>query len=65
MTSLKGVGKTTLAMHLARVIADERENVVVIDADNEMSALRWRAQASDLSPRGCRSGWWPPSVTRS
>lgn len=57
LTSLKGgVGKTTLAMHLARVIADERENVVVIDADNEMSALRWRAQASDLSPEGLPFG---------
>lgn len=52
LTSLKGgVGKTTLAMHLARVIADEGHSVMVLDADNELSAMRWRMQAAEFSPQ--------------
>lgn len=46
LVSLKGgVGKTTLAMHLATVAAARRERVVVLDADEEGSALRWQAHA--------------------
>lgn len=52
LASLKGgVGKTTLAMHLAAAIAQEQDQVVVLDADEEVSALRWQqhAQAENLS----------------
>lgn len=52
LTSLKGgVGKTTLAMHLARVLADEGRQVVVLDADSELSATRWRMQVGEISPQ--------------
>ncbi|AZI44498.1 ParA family protein (plasmid) [Deinococcus psychrotolerans] len=47
LTSLKGgVGKTTLTMHLAAAIAEELENVVVLDADEEVSAVRWQQHAA-------------------
>ncbi|MFB9993267.1 type II toxin-antitoxin system prevent-host-death family antitoxin [Deinococcus oregonensis] len=46
LTSLKGgVGKTTLTMHLAAAIALEQDNVVVLDADEEVSAFRWQQHA--------------------
>ncbi len=46
LTSLKGgVGKTTLTMHLAAAIAQEQDNVVVLDADEEVSAFRWQQHA--------------------
>lgn len=53
LASLKGgVGKTTLTMHLAAAIAQEYSQVVVLDADEEVSALRWlqhaRAQGQTL-----------------
>ena len=51
LASLKGgVGKTTLTMHLAAAIAKEGHSVVVLDADEEVSAVRWFqfAQANDL-----------------
>ena len=51
LASLKGgVGKTTITMHLAAAIAQESPNVVVLDADEEVSALRWmqHAQAQDI-----------------
>ncbi|WP_229775945.1 ParA family protein [Deinococcus ruber] len=44
--SLKGgVGKTTIAMHLATVIAEHHALVTVLDADEEVSALRWQQHA--------------------
>ncbi|MDP9765459.1 type II toxin-antitoxin system prevent-host-death family antitoxin [Deinococcus enclensis] len=44
--SLKGgVGKTTLSMHLAAVLAEEGQDVIVVDADEESSALRWAQHA--------------------
>lgn len=51
LASLKGgVGKTTLTMHLAAAIAQDTERVVVLDADEEVSAYRWQqhAQAEDV-----------------
>lgn len=49
LVSLKGgVGKTTSAMHLAAVMADDGRDVVVVDADAEQSALRWAAYADNL-----------------
>ncbi len=38
-----GVGKTTLAIHVATVLA-ERNRVLLVDADPQGSALDWRAQ---------------------
>ncbi|GBF04702.1 cobyrinic acid ac-diamide synthase [Deinococcus aerius] len=47
VVSLKGgVGKTTLTMHLAAAIAQERDQVVVLDADEEVSAFRWQQHAA-------------------
>jgi chromosome partitioning protein len=46
--SLKGgVSKTTTALHLATVAADEGNPVVVVDADEEASASRWSTFAAD------------------
>lgn len=51
LASLKGgVGKTTVTMHLAAVLADEGHNVVVLDADEEKSAYRWAEEASTSHP---------------
>jgi chromosome partitioning protein len=36
-----GVGKTTLALHLAAAWASKRERVILIDADPRQDALRW------------------------
>ncbi|GGS03335.1 type II toxin-antitoxin system prevent-host-death family antitoxin [Deinococcus sedimenti] len=52
LNSLKGgVGKTTITMHLAAAIAATGERVIVLDADEEVSALRWQqhANAENLS----------------
>jgi chromosome partitioning protein len=50
--SLKGgVGKTTCAMHLAAVIADDERDAVVLDADDRKSASRWAAQSEGLTFR--------------
>jgi chromosome partitioning protein len=40
--SLKGgVGKTTTAIHLAAVAAEDGRGVTVLDADDEQSAIQW------------------------
>jgi chromosome partitioning protein len=47
-----GVGKTTLAMHLAGAWAAQGRRVCVIDADPQGSALDWSAQrAKEAAPR--------------
>jgi len=46
LTSLKGgVGKTTITMHLATAVAQTGLAVVVLDADEEVSAVRWQQHA--------------------
>ncbi len=48
VTSLKGgVGKTTTTMHLATISAFETATVV-IDADEENSAIRWSGHSANL-----------------
>jgi chromosome partitioning protein len=39
-----GVGKTTLALHLAGRWSREGKRVIVVDADPQRSALDWSAQ---------------------
>lgn len=47
LASLKGgVGKTTITMHLAAAMAESGLDVVVLDADEEVSALRWQQHAT-------------------
>jgi chromosome partitioning protein len=49
--SLKGgVAKTTTALHLASCAAAEGKRVVVIDADEERSAVRWASFVTDPMP---------------
>lgn len=40
-----GVGKTTLAVHLAGWLVDAGHGVVVVDADRQLCATRWLAEA--------------------
>ena len=47
-----GVGKTTLALHLAGAWAAQGKRITVIDADPQGSALDWSAQrAKEAVPR--------------
>ena len=45
-----GVGKTTLALHLAAAYAAEKRNVLVVDADPQGSALDWAASREHDAP---------------
>lgn len=51
LTSLKGgVGKTTVAMHLAQVLVNEGHDVAVLDGDSEKSGYGWSEEAKKISP---------------
>lgn len=45
-----GVGKTTLALHLATALSREGRRVLVVDADPQGSALDWAASRQDQPP---------------
>ena len=45
-----GVGKTTLAVHLAVVAVQQGRDVVLVDADPQLSAVRWSERRSSSEP---------------
>lgn len=51
LTSLKGgVGKTTIALHLAQVLVNDGHEVVILDADEMQSAYGWADEARQVEP---------------
>jgi len=47
-----GVGKTTLALHLAATLAERGSRVQLIDADPQGSALDWSVMRGGDAPSG-------------
>ena len=45
-----GVGKTTLAVHLAVASVLQGRDVVLLDADPQLSAVRWSERRSSPGP---------------
>ena len=45
-----GVGKTTLAVHLAVAAVQQGRDVVLVDADPQLSAVRWSERRSSSEP---------------
>ena len=45
-----GIGKTTLAVHLAVVAVQQGRDVVLVDADPQLSAVRWSERRSSSEP---------------
>ena len=59
-----GVGKTTLALHLAGAWARQGRRVTLIDADPQSSALDWSEQRSARRTSGSRSASSASRATR-
>ena len=60
-----GVGKTTLATHIAGELAMRGQHVVLLDADPQGSALDWTQRRSQQGIQDCRPEQWGKVRARS